>query len=96
MRDFAKGIGSDIGVGLGLDFSGCADHRGDVPALRFSGLYRDDALAALVHCKSNNDEQHESRAYANRHFLPRLHGSLSHLERNNVRFLNPQFRFAVL
>src|SRR5271157_2349129 len=48
LDDLAEGIGSDVYVGLGLDFTRSTDHRSQVLLLHFSGLHRHQVFPALV------------------------------------------------
>src|ERR1700675_4765865 len=52
LDDLAEGVGSDVYVGLWLDFTGSTDHRGEVLLLHFSALYRHQVFPALVNSDS--------------------------------------------
>src|SRR5208282_971266 len=73
LDDPAHGIGSDVRVGLGLDFTRGADHRSQVLFLRFSGLYRHQVLLAFVNGDGDDDAESQRRANSDQHFLPGLH-----------------------
>ena len=55
--DLAEGIGADVDVSLRLDLAGCAHNRSQVLSLRFAGLDRDHALAALVNGNAGNRQR---------------------------------------
>jgi len=63
LDNFAESIGSDVYVGLGLDFTRGTDHRGEVLFLHLPGLYRHQILAALVNSHGDDDDKHQR--YAN-------------------------------
>src|SRR5260370_20764488 len=73
LDDLAEGVGSDVYVGLWVDFTGSTDHRGEVLLLHFSALHRHKVFPALVNRDSNDDAEHQGHANSDQYFLPGLH-----------------------
>ena len=73
LDDLAEGVGSDVDVGLGLDFTRRANHRGQGLFLHLAGLHRHQVFLALVDRDGDDDDEQQGRAHPDQYFLPGLH-----------------------
>ena len=67
--NLAEGIGADVDVSLRLDLAGGADNRSQIHRLRFAGLDRDHAFAALMNGNAGNRQYDDGDAAADQYFL---------------------------
>jgi hypothetical protein len=72
--DLAEGIGPDVHVGFGLNFTRRTDHRGQALLLHFPRLHGHQVFPALINSHGNDGDEQQGCANPDQNFLPGLHG----------------------
>ena len=73
MRDLGLQNRADVDIHLGLDFAGGGHDRRQIFTHDLAGLYRDHALAALLHREAHDGQQNHDYTGDQCEFFPAFH-----------------------